>query len=87
MLEGVYDDADLVDCWHGASCSCVVSLRQWNLISHRFRGLTGAKTTEKAVMQAKPEVNLTVANRGSHLSLLSLVRSRTKGARERKIQK
>ena len=83
----MYDSEELVNYWHGDSCSCEASLRYWNLIGRRFRGLSGVKTVENSRQQTKPGVNVTVASTGSHLSLLSLVQSRTKGARTRKIQK
>jgi hypothetical protein len=44
----LYDNAELVDCWHGVSCSSDVSLRYWNLIGRRFRVLSGVKTVETA---------------------------------------
>jgi hypothetical protein len=75
----LYESAELVDCWHDDSCSCEVSLRYWNLIGRRFRGLSGVKTVENSRQHTKPEVNVTVANTGSHLSLFEFSLVKNKG--------
>lgn len=75
----LYDSAELVDRWHGDSCSCEVSLRYWNLIGRRFCGLPGVKTVENSRQQTKPGVNVTVASTGSHLSLVEFSLVTNKG--------
>ena len=83
----LYDSAELVDYRQDDPCSFEVRLRYRNLIGRRLGGLSSIKTVENSRQQTKPGVNVTVASTGSHLSLVGLVSSRTKGVWGSKIQK